>query len=61
MADRGNGIAAEVRERIFDAFHRGGGNGSGLGLYIVREVLKAHGATIELRDGRPGAVFRIRF
>ena len=28
---------------------------------IVREVLSAHRAQIELRDGRPGAVFRIRF
>ncbi|WP_149540286.1 sensor histidine kinase [Siccirubricoccus phaeus] len=62
VADCGVGIPAEARGRVFEAFERaGGGAGSGLGLYIVREVLRAHGATIELRDGRPGAVFRIRF
>jgi signal transduction histidine kinase len=61
VADQGIGVPAEARERVFEAFQRGGGTGTGLGLYIVREVLRAHGATIELREGRPGAVFRIRF
>nr|WP_246526338.1 HAMP domain-containing sensor histidine kinase [Plastoroseomonas hellenica] len=62
VADHGIGVPAEAQERVFEAFQRaGGGTGTGLGLYIVREVLAAHGARIELRDGRPGAVFRIRF
>lgn len=63
VADRGAGVPAEWRERIFEPFQRaGGGTGAGLGLYIVREALRAHGATIELRDGEPsGALFRIRF
>lgn len=63
VADSGIGVTVEARERIFEAFQRAseGSAGAGLGLYIVREVLKAHQAQIELRDGRPGAVFRIRF
>ncbi|MGX9962900.1 ATP-binding protein [Roseomonas sp. F4] len=63
VADHGRGVPAEARERVFEAFQRagGGGTGAGLGLYIVREVLRAHGASIELRDGNPGAVFRLRF
>ncbi|MBU8545570.1 MULTISPECIES: sensor histidine kinase [Roseomonadaceae] len=62
VADHGKGVPAEARERVFEAFQRaGGGTGAGLGLYIVREVLRAHGASIELRDGNPGAVFRLRF
>lgn len=63
VADHGAGVPAEWRERVFEPFQRaGGGTGAGLGLYIVREALRAHGATIELRDGEPsGALFRIRF
>ncbi|WP_035693574.1 sensor histidine kinase [Azospirillum halopraeferens] len=62
VADTGVGIVPEARGRVFDAFQRsGGGGGAGLGLYIVREVLRAHGASIDLRDGHPGAVFLIRF
>jgi signal transduction histidine kinase len=62
VADGGSGIPVEAQERIFEAFQRGSiGVGAGLGLYIVREVLRAHGAVIELRDGKPGTVFRIRF
>ena len=63
VADGGVGVTVEARERIFEAFQRAseGSAGAGLGLYIVREVLSAHRAQIELRDGRPGAVFRIRF
>ena len=63
VADSGVGVTVEARERVFEAFQRAseGSAGGGLGLYIVREVLKAHHALIELRDGRPGAIFRIRF
>lgn len=63
VADSGPGVPEGAGEQIFDAFQRAGASraGAGLGLYIVREVLRAHGASIELRDGKPGAVFRLRF
>lgn len=63
VADSGPGVPEGAQDQIFDAFQRAGGSspGAGLGLYIVREVLRAHGASIELREGQPGAVFRLRF
>jgi two-component system sensor histidine kinase QseC len=60
--DSGPGIAAGLRERVFDRFYRVGGDcndsgvaGSGLGLSIVRQVIGLHGARIELRDSRLGS------
>lgn len=63
VADSGPGVREDAKEQVFEAFQRAGGSGggAGLGLYIVREVLRAHGASIELQDGKPGAVFRLRF
>ncbi|BBE70699.1 sensor histidine kinase [Oharaeibacter diazotrophicus] len=56
VADRGPGIAAPDRERLFGRFERGAGaaeGGSGLGLAIVARVAAAHGGTARL-DGRAG-------
>ena len=36
-------------ERIFDAYEHGCGAGHGLGLYVTREIVLAHGGRIELR------------
>jgi signal transduction histidine kinase len=47
LDDEGPGIKPEERERVFEAFVRGSlsreGEGSGLGLYIVRSVIQGHG------------------
>lgn len=63
VADSGPGVPEATQDQVFEAFRRGGSTstGAGLGLYIVREVLRAHGASIELQDGGPGAIFRLRF
>ena len=60
VTDDGPGIPAEDRERVFDRFTRidsGRGRdsgGAGLGLAIVRELVRAHGGTVTLEDAEPG-------
>lgn len=63
VEDSGEGVAAADRERIFDPFHRLASSkqpGMGLGLSIVRDIARAHGAEIELGDGAGGAGLRVR-
>jgi len=48
VADEGAGIAPEAATRVFTKFWRGGGRGgTGLGLYIAKGIVEAHGGTIE--------------
>lgn len=60
--DDGSGISDGNRARIFDPFFttRRDTGGTGMGLPIVRRMLAAHGAMIELESG-PGARFVLRF
>ncbi|MGH9521908.1 MAG: two-component system sensor histidine kinase NtrB, partial [Terriglobales bacterium] len=61
IADRGAGVAPEHAERIFEPFYSGG-RGTGLGLFLARELAQANGATLlhEPRSGG-GSVFRLIF
>lgn len=67
VSDQGPGIGAGEKESIFDPFVRGRsgngrGDGHGLGLFIARRVVEAHGGTIWVESGNGrGARFRIRF
>jgi two-component system, OmpR family, sensor histidine kinase TctE len=65
VLDSGPGIPVEDRPRIFDRFWRGKGvrtEGAGLGLAIVMEIVKAHGASIAVSDRAPcGARFDLCF
>jgi two-component system sensor histidine kinase QseC len=57
VGDEGPGIPEELRARVFESYFRipgATGGGSGLGLAIVREVARAHGARLEIREGRGG-------
>jgi PAS domain S-box-containing protein len=48
VTDEGDGIPAEAQNRVFTKFWRGGGRGgTGLGLYITKGIVEAHGGTIE--------------
>jgi signal transduction histidine kinase len=60
VADRGPGVAAEIRDRLFEPFVSTKRTGTGLGLAIARRVVEAHGGRIEAvaRDGG-GTVFRL--
>jgi two-component system sensor histidine kinase KdpD len=55
VIDRGPGIAASDRERIFEPFQRGGngGRGAGLGLAIARGFAEANAARVWV-ESRPG-------
>jgi signal transduction histidine kinase len=64
VADQGRGIPTGERNRVFEAFVQGSqeealsarGN-RGLGLAFCRLAVEAHGGTISIEDGNPGAVF----
>ncbi len=60
VADDGPGIPAAERERVFDRFYRvhesrsRESGGTGLGLPIVRDLVRAHGGVVRLADNHPG-------
>ena len=56
IADTGTGIAPEDRARIFDPFFttKEAGRGTGLGLFISRNIVVAHGGALEV-DSVPGS------
>ena len=61
VTDEGEGIPDEQRDRVFTRFWRSGRRGgTGLGLYIVRGLVEAHGGQIEVGSG-PGGGARFRF
>lgn len=67
VADDGNGIAVEDRERVFDRFVRlqesrtRDEGGSGLGLAITQQIVRAHGGSIAVVDDKlGGACFEVR-
>jgi C4-dicarboxylate-specific signal transduction histidine kinase len=58
VADLGDGVPDEARERLFDPFVTTKPGGLGLGLSICRSVVEAHGGAIRhQRNGERGAVF----
>ena len=61
IADNGKGVPDDSKEKIFDEnFSSGENKGSGLGLYIVKELLKRSNGDIKVEDNKPsGAVFII--
>jgi C4-dicarboxylate-specific signal transduction histidine kinase len=46
VRDRGSGIAAEHRPKLFESFFSTKGNGMGLGLSITRTIVEAHGGRV---------------
>ena len=62
VADTGDGILEEDRDRIFDPFYTRKSEGTGLGLSISRQILEKHGAYIEMdTEAGVGTTFRIIF
>ena len=62
IADDGPGIAPEIAQQLFEPFFTTAASGTGLGLYIARELCEANGATLEYApQAAGGACFRITF
>ncbi len=66
VCDTGYGIPEEEREQVFERFYRATGtkgNGSGLGLSIVREVANSHDALVSIKSnpGKKGTLVLVEF
>jgi signal transduction histidine kinase len=63
VRDDGAGISEGNRERIFDPFFttRRAEGGAGMGLGIVRALMRAHGGDIALEPSEQGAAFAVMF
>lgn len=68
IADRGPGVPATERDRIFSRFWQGEGrnekygSGSGLGLAIVAEIMRQHGGRVRVDERKGGgSVFSLNF
>jgi signal transduction histidine kinase len=65
VADRGQGIPEADREAVFDRFVRlepsRSTPGNGLGLSLVRAVMRRHRGTVDLSDNQPGLRVRLEF
>jgi signal transduction histidine kinase len=66
--NRGEPIPPDTFPRIFEAFQRGTPNetgrspGLGLGLYIVQQIVAAHGGSVEVRSSRDeGTTLTVRW
>lgn len=60
IQDNGCGIPEDIREQVFDAFYtsRPVGSGTGLGLTVARDTVRAHRGTIQI-DSREGTGTRV--
>ena len=63
VVDDGPGLSSEVLQHLFEPFFTTDARGTGLGLYIARELADVNGARLEcIVEGRPansGACFRL--
>jgi NtrC-family two-component system sensor histidine kinase KinB len=69
VTDQGPGIPEEFRERVFEKFFRvehhvsgaaDGVRGTGIGLYLCREIVRTHGGTIQCESGDGGRGTTVR-
>ncbi len=63
VLDDGPGVAAEHLQHLFEPFHTTENKGTGLGLYISRELCESNQARLDYkpREGETGSCFRITF
>ncbi|RYY97896.1 MAG: HAMP domain-containing protein [Chitinophagaceae bacterium] len=62
VRDTGKGIAPGDAEKLFTPFYSSKRDGQGIGLMLVRDVLRQHGFSFSLKTVAPGdTVFRVQF
>ena len=62
IADDGPGVALDAVQKLFEPFFTTAAGGTGLGLYIARELCEANGAELEYSpQATGGACFRVVF
>ena len=59
ISDDGRGIPTELQAQIFEPFFTTRTGGTGLGLYLARELTEANGGRLELLESGSGARFRL--
>ena len=66
VADNGVGISDANKAQVFEKFYRVGNEdtrqtkGTGLGLFIVKQIIEAHNGDVEIRDNHPrGTIFSV--
>lgn len=60
VLDDGGGVPSHLQAQLFEPFFTTAASGTGLGLYIARELCEANGASLEYVSRPQGALFRIR-
>jgi two-component system sensor histidine kinase PilS (NtrC family) len=61
VADDGPGLPTEMLEHAFEPFFTSESRGTGLGLYLARELCVANSATIRYETGEASARYRSAF
>ncbi len=60
VADNGDGVPNDIRQRLFEPFHSGKTSGVGIGLALGKRIAQAHGGDLELSSFALGAKFRLK-
>jgi signal transduction histidine kinase len=67
VSDRGSGVPEEMREQMFDAFTQADQSstraheGLGIGLYLAKRIMAAHGGKVAVSGSGGGATFALTF
>ena len=62
VSDEGQGLDPSARDKVYNMFYSERTHGAGIGLALVRQIIDAHGGTIEIQsEQNQGATFVVTF